>query len=319
VDCFDRLFFNINPREAQLMSPQERLFLQEVYASIEDAGYTPESLCRSRKIGTFVGVLNEHYPTGVRFWSFANRVSYVFNFQGPSMAVDTACSSSLTAVHLAVESLRSGDSEVAIAGGVNLITAPAHLIDLSSLMLLSSGDKCRSFGAEGDGFVDSEAVGALVLKPLHRAVADGDHIYGVIKGSAVNSGGKTSSYMVPNLNMQAQLVSDTLQRAGVHARCVSYVEAQGAGSNLGDPIEIAGLSKAFRNWTHDKQFCAIGSAKSNVGHSESASGFVGISKVLMQMKHQFLAPTLHASTSKSPIRPLSYSKPWRIGHARCWT
>ncbi|MFC5743665.1 SDR family NAD(P)-dependent oxidoreductase, partial [Dyella tabacisoli] len=302
VDCFDRLFFNITPREAQLIAPQERLFMQEVHASIEDAGYTSASLCRNRKIGLFVGVMNEHYATGVRFWSIANRISYWLNFQGPSMAVDTACSSSLTAVHLAIESLRSGDSEVAVAGGVNLIVAPTHLIDLSSMTMLSSDDKCRSFAADGDGFVDSEAVGAIVLKPLHRAVADGDHIYGVIKSSAVNSGGKTNSYMVPNPNMQAQLVSDALQRAGVDARTVSYVEAQGTGSNLGDPIEIAGLSKAFRHWTQDKQFCAIGSAKSNIGHSESASGFVGISKVLMQMKHGALAPSLHAGTLNPNIK-----------------
>jgi len=302
VDCFDRLFFNITPHDAQQMSPQERLFLQEAYASIEDAGYTPENLCPSRKVGSFVGVVNEHYATGVRFWSIANRISYLFNFHGPSMAVDTACSSSLTAVHLAIESLRSGDSEVAIAGGVNLIVAPAHLIDLSSIMMLSSGDKCKPFAVDGDGFVDSEAVGAIVLKPIHRAVADGDHIYGVIKGSAVNSGGKTHGYMAPNPNMQAQLVSDALQRAGVDARSVSYMEAHGTGTLLGDPIEIAGLSKAFRHWTQDTQFCAIGSAKSNVGHSESASGFVGISKVLMQMKHQTLAPSLHAGTLNPKIR-----------------
>ncbi|WP_266160111.1 SDR family NAD(P)-dependent oxidoreductase, partial [Dyella silvatica] len=302
VDCFDRLFFNITPREAQLIGPQERLFMQEVHASIEDAGYTPASLSQHRKIGLFVGVMNENYATGVRFWSIANRVSYWFNFRGPSMAVDTACSSSLTAVHLAIESLRSGDSEVAIAGGVNLIVAPAHLIDLSSMAMLSSGDQCKSFAADGDGFVDSEAVGALVLKPLHRAVADGDHIYGVIKGSAINSGGRTNSYMVPSPNMQAQLVTDALQRAGVDARAVSYVEAQGTGSHLGDPIEIAGLSKAFRQWTQDTQFCAIGSAKSNVGHSESASGFVGISKVLMQLKHQALAPSLHAGTLNPNIK-----------------
>ncbi|HEY8023894.1 MAG TPA: amino acid adenylation domain-containing protein, partial [Burkholderiaceae bacterium] len=296
VDCFDRLFFNITPREAQLMSPQERLFLQEVYASIEDAGYTPANLCEGRKIGMFVGVMNEHYATGVRFWSIANRISYLFNFQGPSMAVDTACSASLTAVHLAMESLRSGNSDIAIAGGVNLIVAPSHLLDMSAMTMLSTGDKCKPFAADGDGFVDSEAVGAVVLKPLHRAVADGDHIYGVIKGSAVNSGGKTNGYMVPNPKMQAQLVIDALQRAGVDARAVSYIEAQGTGSSLGDPIEIAGLSKAFRNWTQDRQFCAIGSAKSNVGHSESAAGIVAISKVLMQMKHRKLAPSLHSAT-----------------------
>ncbi|MBB6249440.1 SDR family NAD(P)-dependent oxidoreductase, partial [Rhodanobacter sp. A1T4] len=302
VYCFDRLFFNITPREAQWISPQERLFMQEVYASVEDAGYTPASLSQSRKIGLFVGVANEHYATGARFWSIANRISYLCDFQGPSMAVDTACSSSLTALHLAIESLRNGDSEVAVAGGVNLIVAPTHIINLSAATMLSSGDKCSSFGVDGDGFVDSEAVGAIVLKPLHRAVADGDHIYGVIKGSAVNSSGKTRGYMVPSPNLQAQVVSDALQKAGVDARHVSYLEAHGTGTSLGDPIEIAGLSKAFRNWTQDKQFCAIGSVKSNIGHSESASGFTGISKVLMQMKHHMLAPSLHASMPNPNIK-----------------
>ncbi|RUL78905.1 non-ribosomal peptide synthetase [Dyella choica] len=294
ADSFDRLFFNITPQEARVISPQERLFMQEVYASIEDAGYTPETLCRSRKIGTYVGVLNEHYATGPRYWSIANRISYLLNFQGPSMAVDTACSSSLTAVHLAIESLRSGEIEVAIAGGVNLLVTPAHVIDLSSLEMLASGDKCKPFAADCDGFVDSEAVGALVLKPLQRAIDDGDHIYGVVKGSAINSGGKSHSYMTPNPNLQAQLVTDALQRAGIEPRTVSYIEAQGTGSSMGDPIEVAGLSKAFRSGTQDRQFCSIGSVKSNVGHSESASGFVGISKVLMQMKHRTLVPSLHA-------------------------
>ncbi|NVD98021.1 non-ribosomal peptide synthetase [Massilia sp. BJB1822] len=295
VASFDHLFFNITPREAQMISPQERLFLQEVHASIEDAGYTAAGLCPSKKVGVFVGVTHEYYATGSRFWSIANRASYLFNFQGPSMAVDTACSSSLTAVHLAIESLRCGSSDVAVAGGVNLILAPGHMADLSELTLLSGGDKCKAFAADGDGFVDGEAVGALVLKPLQKAIADGDHIYGVIKGSAVNSGGKTNGFLVPGPNAQARLVQDALERAGIDARSVSYLEAQGTGSNLGDPIEIAGLSKAFRNWTGDRQFCAIGTAKSNVGHCESASGIVGISKVLMQMKHATLVPSLHAT------------------------
>ncbi|UMR33393.1 SDR family NAD(P)-dependent oxidoreductase [Massilia sp. MB5] len=301
IDCFDARFFHISPREAEAMSPQERLFLQEAYSSIEDAGYTPAGLSASRKVGVFVGAMNEHYGAGSRFWSIANRTSWLFNFQGPSMAVDTACSSSLTAVHLALESLRSGSSEVAVAGGVNLIVAPDQLVELAAMTMLSSGDKCKSFAADGDGFVDGEAVGAIVLKPLQRAIEDGDHIYGVIKGSAVNAGGKTNGYMVPNPNQQAQLVADALERAGVNARSISYLEAQGTGSSLGDPIEIAGLSKAFRNWTEDKQFCALGSAKSNVGHCESASGMVGISKVLMQMKHGTLVPSLHAAVLNPDI------------------
>ncbi|HSI47392.1 MAG TPA: SDR family NAD(P)-dependent oxidoreductase, partial [Ideonella sp.] len=317
VDCFDPLFFNISPREAEAMSPQERLFIQEAYACIEDAGYTPATLCTSRKVGLFVGVMNERYPTGTRFWSIANRVSYLFDFQGPSMAVDTACSSSLTAIHLALESLRSGESEVAIAGGVNLIVDPDHLLTLSAMTMLSAGDKCKSFAADGDGFVDGEAVGALVLKPLQQAVADGDQIYGVIKGSAVNAGGRTQGYMVPNPAAQAQVVRSALERAGVDARHVSYLEAQGTASSLGDPIEIAGLTKAFQGWTEDKQFCAIGSAKSNVGHCESAAGIVAVSKVLMQMKHGTLVPSLHAAQlnpaidfANSPFAVQTALAPW---------
>jgi polyketide synthase PksM len=293
VDQFDPLFFSISPREAELLDPQERLFLQEAYASIEDAGYTPATLCGSRKVGVFVGVMNGNYPAGVRYWSIANRVSYLFNFQGPSLAVDTACSSSLTAIHLALESLRAGTSECAIAGGVNLIIDPKQYLGLSAMNMLSSDDKCRAFGAQADGFVDGEAVGAIVLKPLHQAVADGDHIYGVIKGSMVNAGGKTSGYTVPNPAAQAQLVGDALRRAQVHPRTVSYIEAHGTGTALGDPIEISGLSRAFGEATGDKQFCAIGSAKSNIGHCESAAGIAGVTKVLLQMRHGQIAPTLH--------------------------
>jgi acyl transferase domain-containing protein/acyl carrier protein len=295
IDKFDPLFFQISPREAEVMSPQERMMIEEVHASIEDAGYGPTGLCESRKVGVFIGVMNETYPTGARHWSIANRVSYAMNFQGPSLAVDTACSSSLTAIHLALESLYSGTSDCAIAGGVNVIIDPFHYMGLSAATMLSPTDKCKAFGAGADGFVDGEAVGAIVLKPLHKAVADGDHIYGVIKGSMVNAGGKTNGYSVPNPNAQYQLVADALQRARVHPKSVSYVEAHGTGTFLGDPIEIAGLTRAFRKHTQDKQYCAIGSVKSNIGHCESAAGIAGVTKVLLQMKHRTLVPSLHSA------------------------
>ncbi|QDS33253.1 SDR family NAD(P)-dependent oxidoreductase [Brevibacillus brevis] len=301
MDKFDPLFFQISPNEAEQMDPQERLFLQTAYASMEDAGYTPATLGESRKIGVFVGVMNGNYPAGTSYWSIANRLSYLFNFQGPSLAVDTACSSSLTAIHLALESLYSGTSECAIAGGVNLIVDPFHYIRLSGATMLSAGDCCKSFGDQADGFVDGEGVGAIVLKPLQKAIADGDHIYGVIKGSMLNAGGKTNGYTVPNPIAQSQVINEALQRAGVDARAVSYIEAHGTGTALGDPIEIAGLTRAFGQDTKDKQFCAIGSAKSNIGHTESAAGIAGLTKILLQMKYGQIAPSLHAEVMNPNI------------------
>ncbi|GCF07146.1 hypothetical protein KDI_07100 [Dictyobacter arantiisoli] len=294
VDAFDPLFFHISPKEAEQMDPQERLFLEEAYASIEDAGYTPANLSAKGRVGVFVGVTNANYPSGASYWSIANRVSYLLDFHGPSLAVDTACSSSLTAIHLALESLYSGTSTCAIAGGVNLIVDPAHYIKLSELTMLSSGEQCRAFGDQADGFVDGEGVGAIVLKPLPQAIADGDHIYGVLKGSMLNAGGKTNGYTVPNPHAQGDLVRAALERAGINARTISYIEAHGTGTTLGDPIEITGLTRAFTPDTTDTQFCALGSVKSNIGHTESAAGIAGLSKVLLQLKYAQYAPSLHS-------------------------
>jgi polyketide synthase PksM len=300
VDKFDSLFFGISPREAEQMNPQERLFLEETYRAIEDACYTPESLSITRRVGVFVGVMNDIYQIQPTHWSVANRVSYTLNFQGPSISLDTACSSSLTAVHLALESLRSGTSECAVVGGVNLILHPEHYIGLCRMIMLSPGDKCRSFGEGADGIVDAEAVVALVLKPLKKALADSDRIYGVIRGSMINAGGKTNGYTVPNPKAQAQLISDALHVSKVHPRTVTYIEAHGTGTNLGDPVEIAGLTDAFAGGDESfqdrqgKQYCAIGSVKSNIGHAESAAGMVGLVKVLLQLQHRTLVPSLHS-------------------------
>ena len=235
--------------------------METAYASIEDAGYTPANLCDSRKIGVFAGVMNADYFTGANYSSIANRVSYVLNFQGPSIAVDTACSSSLTAIHLALESLYSGVSECAIAGGVDLIMNLEHYARLTAMTMVSASDQNKAFGDQADGFVDGEGVGAIVLKPLQKATADGDHIYGIIKGSMLNAGGKTNGYTVPNPKAQSRLIADALKRAGVHAGTISYLEAHGTGTVLGDPIEIAGLTQAFERDSKARQFCAIGSVK----------------------------------------------------------
>jgi len=301
IDQFDPLFFRISPKEAKRMDPQERLFVESCYHAIEDAGYTLENLGKPDKIGVFVGVMNGRYTPQPAHSSIANRVSYLFNFQGPSMAVDTACSSSLTAIHVALESMYSGESACAIAGGVNVIIDPVHFMQLTEMTMLSSGNQCKAFGEQADGMVDAEGIGAVVLKPLPQAQADGDHIYGVIKGSAINAGGRTNGYTVPNPKAQSRVVSLALQRAQVSAEDISYVEAHGTGTALGDPIEIAGLTRAFEKTSDKKQFCSIGSLKSNIGHCESAAGIAGLTKVLLQMKYQQLVPSLHADVPNSEI------------------
>ncbi|MCP3743509.1 SDR family NAD(P)-dependent oxidoreductase [Paenibacillus sp. A3M_27_13] len=316
VDQFDPMFFNISPREAQIIDPQERLFLKCVYETIEDAGYTREALGlerglgQDRNVGVFVGVMYEEYQLyGAQEQargrmiavpgnpaSIANRVSYFCNFHGPSMAVDTMCSSSLTTIHLACQSLRQGECELAIAGGVNVSIHPNKYLMLGQGRFVSSKGRCESFGQGGDGYVPGEGVGAVLLKPLSKAIADGDHIYGVVKGTSVNHGGKTNGFSVPNPNAQASVIGRAFKKAGINPRTISYIEAHGTGTSLGDPIEIAGLQKVFQEYTEDKQFCAIGSAKSNIGHCESAAGIAGVTKVLLQLKYGQIVPSLHSKT-----------------------
>jgi polyketide synthase PksL len=309
IDRFDPLFFRISPAEARRMDPQERVFLECCYNAIEDAGYRPENLSEDDKVGVFVGVMNSRYAPQPAHFSIANRVSYLFNFQGPSLAVDTACSSSLTAIHLALESIYNEESVCAIAGGVNLIIDPVHYFQLTEMTMLSRGNECKAFG-EADGVVDAEGVGVVVLKPLHRAQRDGDHIYGVVKGSAINAGGRTNGYTVPNSSAQSKLVSQALKRANVSAQDLSYIEAHGTGTPLGDPIEIAGLTRAFGDNRGVTQYCSIGSLKSNIGHCESAAGIAGLTKVLLQLQHRQLVPSLH---SERPNPEIDFAQtPFRV-------
>ncbi|SFS42411.1 SDR family NAD(P)-dependent oxidoreductase [Marininema halotolerans] len=321
VDQFDPLFFRISPREAEIMDPQERLFLQCAYEVLEDAGYTRDSLSNRKghlsggNVGVFVGVMYEEYqlygaqeqiqgrPIALAGSpaSIANRVSYFCNFHGPSVALDTMCSSSLTTIHLACSALLRGECESAIAGGVNVSIHPNKYLNLGQGKFVSSKGRCESFGEGGDGYVPGEGVGAVLLKPLAKAIADGDQIYGVIKGTAVNHGGKTHGYTVPNPHAQTDVISRALREANIDARTISYVEAHGTGTSLGDPIEVTGLSKAFQQQTMDTQFCSLGSAKSNIGHCESAAGIAGLTKVLLQMKHRQLVPSLHSEVSNPNI------------------
>lgn len=337
-DRFDPMFFNIAPREAALIDPQERLFLQCAWETLEDAGYTRATVApkidglSGGDVGVFVGVMYEEYqlygpertaqgePTALvgSPSSIANRVSYFCDFQGPSMAVDSMCSSSLTAIHLACDSLRSGSCSVALAGGVNLTVHPNKYVALSQSRFLSSKGRCKSFGEGGDGYVPAEGVGAVLLKPLSQAEADGDRVYGVILGSALNHGGKTNGYTVPNPAAQAAVIEAAMAKAGVCADDISYVEAHGTGTNLGDPIEISALTKVYRSQRKTNKDCSIGSVKSSIGHGESAAGIAGLTKLLLQLKHGQLAPSLHAETlnpnidfETSPFKVQRRLEPWK--------
>jgi acyl transferase domain-containing protein/acyl carrier protein/SAM-dependent methyltransferase len=292
---FDPLFFKISPLEAETMNPKERLVLETVWHTLEDAAHTPQSLADSR-VGVFFGVTRagwDSYPG--TFSSVANRVSYYCDFHGPSVSIDTMCSSSLVAIHEACQHLQTGGCDVAIAGGVNLYLHPSHFVVLAHGRFLSPDGKCRAFGADANGMVPGEGVGAVMLKPLAQAVNDGDRIYGVIRGSASNHGGNANGYTVPNPAAQRDLVLQALHLASVDARDITYVEAHGTGTTLGDPVEVRGLTEAFRRFTTECGFCRIGSLKSNMGHLEAAAGVASLTKVLMQLRHRELVASLHAS------------------------
>jgi 3-oxoacyl-(acyl-carrier-protein) synthase/acyl carrier protein len=347
VDRFDAALFHISPREAELMDPQQRLFLEMVWGLLEDAGYTRETI--ARETGVFVGCNANDYGLyantlalqGISAYRNAdcfqipNRISYFFDFRGPSLCLDTACSSSGTAVYLACQSLRNGQCRVAIAGGINLFLHPSRFIQYSQMQMLSPTGRCSPFGADADGTVFVEGVGALLLKPLAAAERDGDHIYAVIKGCAINSGGKTNGFTVPNPQAHAALVSQALREAQVDPATISYVEAHGTGTPLGDPIEIRGLTIAFEQTygafeegdavlKRDQprahggtQFCAIGSVKANIGHLEAGAAIAGITKTVMQMNRGILVASLNAR-NPNPAIPFGTSPFFIPQEPRTW-
>ncbi len=338
IDRFDPLFFGIAPLEADTMDPQERLFIETCWQALEDAGTTPARLVGQTQhlnctgsVGVFCGVMNTAYQwlaaeawragedqaASSHFWSIPNRVSYLFDFDGPSLAVDTACSSSLTALHLACESLRRGECGAALVGGVNLIAHPRQLVNLSQAGMISNGNECRAFSDAADGFVDGEGVGVVVLKPLSRALADGDRIDGLILGSAVNAGGKTGGFTIPNPRAQSAVIRAALAQAGIGADDISLIETHGTGTALGDPIEIAGLLGGLSGVPADGKI-PLGTLKANIGHLESAAGIAGVIKVLLQLRHETIAPARHSETpnplirwSEIPFRLPGEAEPWR--------
>ncbi|MBC2660082.1 type I polyketide synthase, partial [Pseudomonas sp. MSSRFD41] len=334
IDCFDPLFFRIPPLEAELMDPQQRLFLEEGYKAFEDAGYGPRLLGESR-CGVYLGMMggNEYGEwvqhcrgagdfTGSSPAIAAARLAYFLNLKGPALMVDTACSSSLVATHLACQALRSGEIDMALAGGVTLYLAPQAYLAMCNARVLSAHGRCRTLDNDADGFVPGEGVGALVLKRLDDAIRDGDAIHGVITASGINQDGKTNGITAPSAASQEELLRDVYARYGIDPETIGYVELHGTGTKLGDPIEMEALSTVFQERTQRQHYCGLGSVKSNLGHTSAAAGVAGLHKVLLQMKHRELAPTLHYRTpnehldlQRSPFFVCTARQPWQPGAA----
>ncbi|WP_042859469.1 beta-ketoacyl synthase N-terminal-like domain-containing protein [Dickeya sp. NCPPB 3274] len=329
IDRFDPLFFSISPAEAEGMDPQHRIFLQEGYKAFEDAGYSPEELSH-KKCGVYMGIMSYEYAhmmlnsatplsgTGNSFAIGAARIPYFLNLKGPAIPVDTACSSSLVTTHLAIQALQNGEIDLALVGGVSLYLMPETYIGMCSAGMLSPEGQCKAFDNTADGFVPGEGAGCLVLKRLSQAEQDGDHIYGVIIGSGINQDGKTNGITAPSVNSQVELEREIYRKYQIDPDSISYVETHGTGTKLGDPIELEALASVFREWTARKNFCGLGSVKSNIGHTSAASGMASVQKVLLSMKHRQLVPSLHFRTPNqhfgfddSPFYVNTQLKPWQ--------
>ncbi|MEU9802543.1 amino acid adenylation domain-containing protein, partial [Streptomyces sp. NPDC051000] len=309
---FDPGFFRLSPAEAAWIDPQQRHLVQSAWRALEDAGLAGRP---QRSTGVFVGASYQHYRDtvvgdvvqtaaglGNHNAILANRVSYFLDLHGPSMTIDTLCSSSLVALHTAVRSIRDGECEQAVVAGVHLAMSPQYFQLGSRLRSFSPSNALRPFDAGADGFVPGEGVVTVVVKPLRAALRDGDRIRGVIKGSAVNHGGRTSGLTVPSSAAQQEVIAAALRDAGVSVDSIGLVEAHGTGTGLGDPIEVEGLTRAWRGVTDRSQFCAIGSLKGNVGHLEPAAGLAGLAKVLLAMEYGVVPPSLHVVRPNDHIR-----------------
>lgn len=304
IDKFDAVFFNLSLRDARMMDPCQRLFLETAWEALEDAGLSGVEIYGG-KTGVFVGKAHfgeflyndffEEYEaeafTGSVTGLLATRIAYLLNLHGPSLVVDTACSSGLVAVHMACQSLHNKECELAIAGGISLNFFPARKFRIT--MLESPEGKLRPFDKNSNGTVWGEGVGAVILKPLNQAIADNDHIYAMIKASAVNNDGASNGITAPNAVAQEELLADVWQKAKIDPETISYIEAHATGTPLGDPIEIKGLTNAFRRFTQKKQFCNIGTLKPNIGHTVAASGIASLLKVILALQNKEIPPTIN--------------------------
>lgn len=339
IDKFDYSFFGISKKEANLMDPCHRLFLETTWKAIEDAGYEGDHI-KGSKTGIYVGhpgasqykkLINEFEPdfsgiaaSGNLPSMIAGRVSYILNLKGPSMLIDTACSSGLVAIHNACLGLKNGDCTMAIAGGVRISLNPVK--NSVNDGISSKDEKAKTFDDSSDGTGSGEGVVSLILKPLEKALDDRDNIYAVIKGSAINQDGSSVGITAPNPVAQEEVIVKAWQNADVDPNTISYIEAHGTGTKLGDPIEIAGITGAFGRYTKRKQFCAIGSLKTNIGHLDSLAGLAGLVKAMLALKHGEIPPSLHFNLPNrnidfvnSPVYVCDHLQKWRTekGPRRC--
>ena len=333
IDGFDPEFFGISPREAVWIDPQQRLMLETAWEGLERAGYSAGAL-RGSRTGIFVGVaaneyshllsagsienLEPHFITGNALNAISGRVAFALGLEGPAVAVDTACSSSLVAVHQACQALHSGDCDLALAGGVNVLLSPVTVIAASRARMLSPVGRCKTFDAAADGYVRSEGCGILVLKRLSDAVRDGDRVSAVIPSSAVNQDGASSGLTVPNGGAQQRLIGAALARAGLVGGDVDYLEAHGTGTPLGDPIEVQAAGAVYGAGRDADRPLLIGSVKTNIGHLESASGVAGLIKVVLSLQHEVLPQSLHFEKPSPhipwdslPVRVVDTATPWQ--------
>lgn len=337
VAGFDADFFKIPPSEAEMIDPQQRIFLQEAYRAFEDAGYSRDALSGTR-CGVYLGIMSNEYAmmlaqssakassvAGNSFSIAASRISYFLNLQGPAVPVDTACSSSLVALYQACLALKHRDIDSALVGGVTLYLAPESYIAMCAAGMLSPEGKCKTFDASADGFVPGEGVGAVVLKRLDDAVRDRDNIIGIVEASGVNQDGKTNGISAPSGISQTKLIEKLYRDNNIKPENISYCEAHGTGTKLGDPVELNALTEVFHQSEDGKPYCAIGSVKSNIGHASAAAGVASIHKVLLSMKHATLVPSLffnspneHYDFDRSPFYVNTKLSPWQApkGQAR---
>ncbi|BAU88120.1 hypothetical protein SLA_7254 [Streptomyces laurentii] len=331
ADRFDAGFFGISPQEASRMDPQQRLLAEVSFEALENAGVPTGSLSGSQT-GVFVGISSFDYGTaqlndldtidaytgsGSALSIAANRLSYLLDLHGPSMAVDSACSSSLVAVLQACASLARGDCDLALAGGVNLVLSPAFAINFTKAGAMSADGRCKPFDASADGYVRSEGAGVVILKPLSRALADGDPVHAVIRGGAVNQDGASNGLLAPNPKAQEAVLRSAYAKAKVRAGDIGYVEAHGTGTMLGDPIEAKALGAVLGDDRPSNTPCLIGSVKSNLGHMESAAGIGGLIKTALMVRHRTVVPTLHYREpnphipfAELPVRVADALGPW---------
>ena len=341
VDHFDAVFFRISPKEAHSLDPQQRLLLEVSWEALENAGIDVSSLART-PTGVFVGICCDDYThahrhsgrhervdayslTGTSFSTAAGRLSYTFGLEGPNMPIDTACSSALVACHLACQSLRLKESHLALVGGVNLILIPELHIGFSKLQALSPDGRCKSFDAAANGYARGEGCGVIILKRMSDALADGDRILALIRGSAVNQDGKSNGLTAPNGLAQQAVIRQALENAGVDAADIQYIEAHGTGTPLGDPIEMEAIGRVFQQTHSAAAPLFVGSAKTNVGHTEACAGLVGLIKVVQALQQETIPPHLNLHDpnpyipwDELPVKIPTEPTPWpRSAKPRC--